>query len=368
MAVDIASIIGSAANAITSLFGTLHTNKTNKNIANDTNAANLAAAHETNEYNRQNMLMSNDFNARQTEISRHMSNPAIQRAQLLAAGINSSDAVQYGNVAAPSSVSPPAGVTPNLQGYQFQSPLSSLAGSIQAFPTFMNQAGDYDLKRAQLERMNIENKELLRTSSNRIAAQIAEYEQKKWLNKQDKIRLQMLRQDFANHQNLIDKNNRQLDANFDNTIKNNAMIDQSIAHDAQNMRLEQAMHDAQLHNMSVQETVAFLNAQANLGMSDAAQKNAATNVSNLRVELAKFWDNHRLVNDTTALNKLLHSKTAEEVKGNEVQRLILYQQLKADERRMSAPIRQMINRWFGFDLGSIGGNIGLGGSAMMPIK
>lgn len=360
LAIPLAAI---AASSLTSVLGSILTNKSNKQISSDTNAANLQAARETNQYNRENLLISNNFNAQQAQLSRQLSSPAVQRAQLLSAGINSSDAVQYGNIGAASSASASAGVTPNLGGYQYQSPLNAASGIIGSLPSYLSAASDYDISRAQLERMNIENKELLMSQRSRLAAQLYESEQKKWLSKQDKIRHAMLVKDLANYDALIERQNKQMDANYSNTVANNAMVEQSTKHDAQRMQLEQAMHEAQLKHMSVEDAASLMSARANLGMSHAAVKNAAVNSAKLYSDIRESISRKELNNANATLS---NSQISRINSLSPLEKSLLMYQVNTSNARDASIMRNMILRVTGFDTSNLG--VGLNPSGLLNIR
>lgn len=295
------------AGGIINSIGEMSANRSNLKATRETNAANLAIARETNEQSRLNMLTQNQFNHDEAELQRRYDNPVAQRQRLLAAGINSSDMVSYGNSSAASASSLPSmsspSMTPPLRSNSLSGLGSGLAGSGQSVSTYLSaqaQEKQNQLLDQQIQRSGIENRYLAQEKQISIKSEIAKLENQRTLTSQEKVRLSMLRKDEQYYDTILNQQIRQNDANYNNTIANTAHVEEDTRFISLRYELDKWAKQNEAKHMEREDSIKAMAVANDIRISRYQTHEMAASIKKLTSEM-KFIDEQtfaqKLAND-----------------------------------------------------------------------
>lgn len=228
---------------------------------NASNKAYIAGVDKTNAANLNMMREQNAFNERMWNLNNKYNSPAATRARLLAAGINSSDAITGGQSGA--AVQSVAG-QPQQAPAQTASPYGvfgqAVGGSVNAY--LQQRIADEQLQEMKSKnwRAGVENQTYIQEHMLKIQSKILDLEHQRSLTKQDKQRLKLLKQELATAQ----KNYSWIDKLNDTSVRSAEADISNKAAQADETRAATKRLDAEslqkIASMKASDAVAWYNA------------------------------------------------------------------------------------------------------------
>lgn len=159
---DMVPVAGPVLSAISGLFGSIQSNKTNKAIARETNALNKQMFDEQMQYNWDMWNATNAYNS-----------PSAMRQRLKDAGYNPASLIDSPNLGS-AAIGGSAPSAPQMQGYQFNSPIGALGKSLELLPSVALAAAQTEKTKEEAKGQAINNASLdarLNADLNKLVAE-----------------------------------------------------------------------------------------------------------------------------------------------------------------------------------------------------
>lgn len=337
---------------------------------NASNKAYIAGVDKTNAANLNMMREQNAFNERMWNMNNKYNSPAATRARLLAAGINSSDAITGGQSGA--AVQSVAG-QPQQAPAQTASPYGVLGqavgGSVNAY--LQQRIADEQLQEMKSKnwRAGVENQTYIQEHMLKLQSKILDLEHQRSLTKQDKQRLKLLKQELATAQknySWIDKLNDTSVRSAEADISNKAAQEAETRASTKRLDSESAQRIA---SMKVEDAVSWYNAHTQRASQESQSSLNAShedvNEATRKVQLETFREIRQRVNeakDTQHLRYEMQKIAASVMSGDAAVKqytaAMMYLELVGKKRMSGAAARRFIQENLGIDVSSINVNVG----------
>ena len=218
----IANAVANLGSGILNYIGVKDTNKTARKNNQDTNASNLQISRETNQQNADLMREQNQWNFEQWQRENAYNSPLAQRARLALAGINQADiqagqAYQLQSAQANPAVAAKmeqSAVPQNALGYLGQ----ALGGSVNSFLQNLQQEEAVKQSKYQTQILGAQSQYALTHEYYKVQEEYEDLRQKKNLNSSDETRMRYLEDELLQLQQLRQKQLRQSDSDYDNSV------------------------------------------------------------------------------------------------------------------------------------------------------
>lgn len=337
---------------------------------NASNKAYIAGVDKTNAANLNMMREQNAFNERMWNLNNKYNSPAATRARLLAAGINSSDAITGGQSGA--AVQSVAG-QPQQAPAQTASPYGVLGqavgGSVNAY--LQQRIADEQLQEMKSKnwRAGVENQTYIQEHMLKVQSKILELENQRTLTKQEKERLKILKQELATAQknySWIDKLNDTSVRSAEADISNKAAQEAETRASTKRLDSESAQRIA---SMKVEDAVSWYNAHTQRASQESQsslnESQEDVNEATRKVQLETFREIRQRVKeakDTQTLRYEMQKIAASVMSGDAAVKqytaAMMYLELVGKKRMSGAAARRFIQENLGIDVSSINVNVG----------